>query len=348
MSMIRIGAWVATLMLLAAGPAAAAEPRDGRAAALAAAFDRLVAEKRLRGAGLLVLDRNGVVFARTAGDIGPDTPIPIASATKWPSAALVGTVVDEGKLGLETRLGEVLTEAPRPIAGATLRQLFSHTAGMGGAPMLALRDVVSMDDAVAKLLAAPSQGRPGAFFAYGGASMQLAGKMVERRAGKDWATLFDERIAGPLGITTHRWGWLRPTGRAEVPLVGGGLTLSMDDFGRFLRAMLADGVAPDGRRVLSAAMVRAIETDQARGVPVRFRPESVPESWSYGFGAWCEAPDVNGRCRVTSSAGAFGTYPWIDREAGLAGVFVTRARLPDVLAGAVALREAAAKLAGKE
>jgi hypothetical protein len=39
-----------------------------------------------------------------------------------------------------------------------------------------------------------------------------------------------------------------------------------------------------------------------------------------------------------SSAGAFGVYPWVDRDAGLAGVFFTRTPLQRVLRPAIELR----------
>jgi hypothetical protein len=60
--------------------------------------------------------------------------------------------------------------------------------------------------------------------------------------------------------------------------------------------------------------------------------------WRYGIGIWCERIDADGRCPVVSSAGAFGVYPWVDRDAGLAGVFFTRTPLQRVLRPAIALR----------
>ncbi len=334
--------WAAAVALSAAP--LAAQPAPVRAstqnASLDAAFDRMVGELGLPGAALMVVDRNGIVYQRTAGNTAVDRPVPVASATKWLSAALIMTLVDDGKLRLETKVGEVLTDAPQPIRNATVRQLFSHTAGTGGGELLALRDVSSTEDAVRKVFANGVERPPGASFAYGGTSMQIGGLMAERLTGTAWQTLFDRRIAQPLGFTGHRWGWLRPTGAAEVPLIGGGLTVSPRDFAAFLRMILNDGRVGQ-RQLLSPASVAAIESDQLRGLPSRFRPQTTPDNWSYGLGIWCERKEANGRCLVSSSAGAFGTYPWIDRERGLAGVFVTLGRFDQVLAKAVQLREQA-------
>lgn len=307
-------------------------------------FDDLVAKSQLSGATMIVVDKSGTVYSRSSGNIAPDTPVAIASATKWLSAAAIMTLVDQDRLSLDTELGFVLPSAPAPLRSATLRQLLSHTSGMGGTAIETVDDVRSMDDAVAKLLALTPSGRPGEFFAYGGASMQLAGAMAERTASETWPAFFDARIAKPLGIRTARWGWLRRNGAPDVPLVAGGLTLSGADYAKFLAALLRGGTAADGTRVLSSSAIAAIETDQMRGVPVRFAPQSTRPGWRYGLGVWCERPNSAGACAITSSAGAFGTFPWIDRRRGIAGIFITRAALPKVLPGILELRDAVSRV----
>lgn len=337
--MIRRLFFLCLLWLLPQTASAQADPET----ALARAFDQAVAEQRLPGAVLIVVGRDGVRFTRAAGSITADRPVAVASASKWMAAALVMTLVDEGRLSLDTRVGAVLPNAPTPMRDATVRQLFSHTAGSGGAEILAVANVSSTQDAVDQLFAGGFRRPPGQSFAYGGTSMQIGALMAERAGGASWTQMFDRRIAGPLGFSGHRWGWLRRNGAADVPLAAGGLTVSARDYAAFLRMILNEGQM-DGRRILSAAAIREMERNQTGTLPIHFAPAATPPGWRYGLGIWCERQDAAGRCLVSSSAGAFGTYPWIDRERGLAGIFVTLARLDTALPAAIALRERATEL----
>lgn len=337
--MFRIAALCWLAIGLAPAPLAAQTPGQ---ATLATAFDRFVAERSLAAAALVVLDRNGILFERSAGTIGLDRPVPIASASKWLSAALVMTLVDEGRLTLDTTVGTVLPAAPDPIRTATVRQLLSHMAGSGGAEIMAIDDVRSVADSVDRLFANGFAHPPGQSFAYGGASMQIAGRMAEVASNLGWTELFDRRLAQPLGFSGHRWGWLRRNGAGDVPLVAGGLTLSARDYARFLRMILNDGMA-EGGRVLSPSAVREMERDQVGALPIRFAPASTPANWRYGLGLWCESRDARGNCLVSSSAGAFGAFPWVDRTRGIAGVLIVLSRLDRTLDGAIALRRQAAE-----
>ena len=77
---------------------------------------------------------------------------------------------------------------------------------------------------------------------------------------------------------------------------------------------------------------------------VQIVPGPRPE-WFYGLGLWCEAP-LAGRCMQVNSAGAFGTFPWVDRETGTYGVLVTLGSIAEVLPFALNLRRLAIELEG--
>jgi hypothetical protein len=70
----------------------------------------------------------------------------------------------------------------------------------------------------------------------------------------------------------------------------------------------------------------------------------------YALGNWCERWSADRRCTLVSSPGAFGTYPWIDRQSGLYGIFFTRTRLPrivdDLVRARTAILEATADATG--
>lgn len=306
-------------------------------------FDALVRDAQLPFAGMLVFDGPLQVYERTTPGFDAATAIPIASASKWVAAALILTGVDRGELSLDDPVARFIPEATGTLRVATVRQLLSHSSGMQGRTLDTLGPVASLEESVLKLIAEPMAARPGARFAYGGVSMQVAGLILERAAKRPFATLFAERIAVPLGMKTAKFGSPRTWGTGEVPWVAGGMAMSLDDYRRFLAMMLAKGQA-GSTRILSEASVAAIETDAVADIPIGFRPGSVPDGASYGLGVWCEAIDAGRRCTRVSSAGAFGAYPWLDRKAGRAGVFLTRSTLPRIRDRVYALREAASAL----
>lgn len=304
-------------------------------------FDALVTDAQLPLAGIVVIDEGGRIYERVSPGFGTDRPIPVASGSKWIAAALIMTAVDRGELSLDTQVGEWIAEAPPGLRGATLRQLLSHTSGMSGKGMGTMPPVDSLEASVLHLFKNTDIAAPGSGFSYGGASMQVAGLMLERAAGKPFAALFAERIAGPLGMSTAKFGSPRTWGTGEVPWVAGGMAASLDDYRRFLAMILAKGLSGE-QRILSAESIAAMETDMVGPIPILARHRALGSA-KYGLGVWCDDISADGRCGLVSSAGAFGAYPWIDRRTGRAGVFLTRATM-QVLPGAHKLRDKTAAI----
>ncbi len=302
-------------------------------------FDKLVTDTRLPFAGLVVFDRTGILYSRATPGFRPDEPVAVASASKWIFAALVMTAVERGELALADPVEKFIPEAPPALKRATLSQLLGHRSGMAGRYTADMGPMQSLEQAALELASQPMAAAPGSRFAYGGASMQVAALMLERAAKQSFATLFNARIARPLGFTDSRFGSPRTWGSGDVPMVGGGLSISFVDYRRFLEAMLADG-AP----ILRPESVAAIETDGVAGLSMAAGGQAVPDARGYGLGVWCAHIAPDGRCGHVSSAGAFGAYPWIDRRTGRAGLFLTRSRLADVRTGIFAIRDASAAI----
>jgi CubicO group peptidase (beta-lactamase class C family) len=340
-------------LAMSAGPGRAEDQR----AEVDARFDALVSTTQIAGATLLISDGRGLLYQRSAGSIGEDTPVPIASASKWLTTAAIMSLVEDGQLALDATVGQYLADAPEAFRPITLRQLLSHTSGIEPQTVLQVRVASSSKDVADAILGTPLMGQPGSTFAYGGSSMQLAAYIAEVRTGKSWKELFDDRVARPLGLTSATWvhplavsetgpaaGSARARGvsaqgrrGSDVPFVAGGLSMSARDLSTFMQMILGYGQL-DGVRVLSEASVREMERLQTGGVAdFRRIPVALP-TWRYGLGIWCEQVDPAGACAITNSAGAFGTVPWVDRSTGRAGVFVTRTQLPKVLNGVLELR----------
>lgn len=330
--------WLAATLLFATA-AVAAEPPPG----LKAQLEKVVADGA-PGVTALAFKDGKLLYRLDVGDIAPDAQLPIASASKWMTATLVMTVVDEGKLSLDQPIGERLPEFTGEAGKVTLRQLMSFTAGQGsleGFFDLRQDPHITLAESARQVAARPLTDPPGTAFRYGGPSLQVAGALVEQATGKTWAELFQERIAGPLGMTRTYWGNpLRPGLKPDEvrnPNLQAGVYTTADDYGRFI-TMLAGRGESNGKRIISEKAFDAMETLQTAKATMAYKPPGATSLDGYALGNWCETVEAGGRCGMVSSPGAFGTYPWIDRDNGVYGVFFLKDRLPNVVADIQAAR----------
>src|SRR5262249_3742013 len=118
--------------VLKPGEPAAHRLRESDLEALRAILRKAVADKAMPGVALLLAHRSEIVFKEAFGDLKTDEPVKMASDTKPVAATVVMTVVDQGKM----RLDDPLTKFVPAFEGtkvekATVRQLLSHSAGIG-------------------------------------------------------------------------------------------------------------------------------------------------------------------------------------------------------------------------
>jgi serine-type D-Ala-D-Ala carboxypeptidase/endopeptidase len=285
-------------------------------------FDREAGKIR-GGASLLVLAGGRVATDRSTGAIGSQTEVALASATKWLSGIVIMSLVDDGTLTLDTPVGRYFPDAPADKRPITLRQLMTHTSGLPGAAARLNSRRTTLAECAADILRQPLNAPPGRIFLYGGASFQVAGRMAEVATGTSWETLFEERVTRPLRLTGTRFD-------RSNPRIAGGATSTRDEFGVVLRMILGGG-SLDGMRVLSEEAVRTMELDHTGGAALGYSPHPSGLT-SYGIGVWRDRQTKDGTVLQLSSQGAFGFSPWIDREAGLVGVFSVVDRLGGVYA----------------
>src|SRR5665647_950156 len=158
------------------------------------------------GAGLIIAKDNQLILDTCYGNYTADSVVYIASSGKWLAAATIAAVVDEGKLSWDDPVYKWLPEFTDIKGKATLRQLLSHTSGYPDyQPEGAHRDdYQTLKESVANMVNLQADTVPGVEFHYGGLAMQVAGRIAELATGKDWETLFQEKIAQPLGMkNTH-------------------------------------------------------------------------------------------------------------------------------------------------
>lgn len=282
----------------------------------------------LPGASLVVVQHGVLVEQEAWLDYDLDTVVPIASATKWLTAALVMTLVDDGLIDLDAPISTYAPGAAGYEVGTiTMRMLLSFTSGL-----VADESVPCFDDPDATLLGCATtilqQGTihtPGTRFRYHGSHMHVAGAIAELVTGQSFVGLLNERILQPLGMT--RTGMLQ-VGDYRLddvthPSPAGTAVSTLGDYARFLEMIVHEGVAPDGTVVLTAESVAEMQRNQiadadyGRAAEFRMQLESP-----YGLGEWLDWTDEDGSALVLSSDGKFGFRPWIDRENDLFGVYL--------------------------
>ena len=276
---------------------------------------------RLLGAGVeagtwhgvvaVVVDRDGVLYEGAAGQADTRTMFRNASMTKAVATTGALQLVEQGRLELDAQVESVLPEfaelqliegydGDRPILRApsskpTIRQLMTHTAGLGYFftnellfEYFATDGLPSPLEGRRSSLDAPLVNDPGTVWEYG-VNTDWLGLAIERITGQSLGEYLAEHVYGPLGMSDSTFaptaeqrsrllplmartpdGGLAPTdielpADAEWDAAGHGSYGTAGDYARFVRAWLRDGEL-DGQRILAADTVALAFSDQIEGI----------------------------------------------------------------------------------
>ncbi len=211
------------------------------------------------GACLRVEQRGAVVHERAYGTFQLGSVVPIASASKWLSAAVLMALVDDGRVRLDDRVSTYVASFQRPDKfNITLRQCFSHASGLPVNDAAIADNSLTLAQAVDLIAALPMVATPGTEFSYGGVSMHVAGRVCEVVGGRSWAALFVDKLVTPLGLTATDYFAF---GFTQNPRIAGGARSTVIDYARFVDMLRAHGTF-QGRRVLSARAIAEMFRDQ--------------------------------------------------------------------------------------
>lgn len=275
----------------------------------------------LPGAALLVYKDGRVIYEKFFGAYNETTQVPIASASKWLAAAVMLSLVDEGKLDLDAPVAKYLPAFTGKKGAITVRQMFSHTSGLADFPGEWNYGITVAEYAERVAQEGVLKADPGTEVRYGSAGMQVGGRVAEVVSGKGWNQLFLERIAGPCDMPNTVFA---RTERNRNPMLAGGAFSTLRDYGHFLEMILNKGVYR-GRRVLSEKAVREMQRDQTGKLPlVVASNDRLGRKSHYGLGEWLDEQDAKGRPLQVSSPGAFGFRPWINHPRRLFGVWMVQ------------------------
>jgi CubicO group peptidase (beta-lactamase class C family) len=267
----------------------------------------------------------GEIFRFQEGNIGPNTKTGIASCTKWLSGAVVLICAERGYIRLDDRIGHYLPIFDTHGKGdITIRQCFAMKSGLQlDDPEYEIDRALTLVQSV-DLIAqhTPVAFPPGTQLSYEGDGMQVVGRICEIATGKSWGALARELLFDPLGMTTADYLYFDPN-----PAIAGGARCSPEDYLKFLRMILRNGLSSTGTPVMSSRSVQEFFTNQTLGLPEYYSP--WPPSFyypylqrpDYGVGSWILAQNpLSGAVEEVTSPGAFGTFPWVDRKRGLCGI----------------------------
>jgi len=357
------------LLLLWAVSAAAASP-----------LQQFVDDGAIAGAVTLVARRDKIVRLEAVGYADLEKRVPmrtdnlfwIASMTKPITATAVMMLQDEGKLSIEDPVEKYLPEfkglwmiaekgkdtltLKRPSRPITLRDLLTHTSGLGELPPP--RPDCSLAELVMAYSQRPLQFEPGSQWSYSTAGINVLGRIVEVVSGQAFADFLDARLLRPLGMKDTTF-WPTPrqvrrlaksyapassgrgleetniyfvkgdlSDRHRTPFPGGGLFSTASDLCRFYQMILNGGVAGN-RRFLSETAVKQMTTTQTGDLKTGF-----VDGMSFGLG-WGVVKQPQGVTAMLSPGtfghgGAYGTQGWVDPKRGAIFVMlIQRAKLPN-------------------
>jgi CubicO group peptidase (beta-lactamase class C family) len=289
---------------------------------------RAVQAWRTPGLAIAVVKDGRVVFNKGYGvrALGKSEPadthtlFAIGSTTKAMTAALVGMLVDEGKLAWDDPVVKHLPwfqlEDPYLTREITVRDLLTHRAGLGNADYLWYGQTTTPREILQRVrLLEPSYSLRSSFI-YQNVMYAAAGAVIEAASGRTWEQMIRERIFEPLGMresiataaTLARQpnvamphdtidGEVRVIDNASVDGVApaGSVWSSVADMAKWMQ-MLLDGGTAGGRVLLKPETVDELFKPQAMVTRDGFYPTARltrPHWTTYALG-WFQQ-DYRGR-----------------------------------------------------
>jgi CubicO group peptidase (beta-lactamase class C family) len=284
---------------------------EKRLAGFDAYMERLVKDWNLPGIAVGVVARDHLAYAKGYGfrDYGRKLPMttrtvdPIASNTKLFTAMAVGILVEDGKLEWDKPIRQFVPGIrfynDELNATVTIRDMLSHRTGITRHDSIWYKSEFSRPQLFERLrYLEPTQPLRQTFL-YNNMMYAGAGRVVELLSGKSWEEFLQERILGPLGMTSTVFSiddlvkqpehGVPFTERRdsfelyEIPYyreaagVGpaGSINSNVEDLARWISALLNEGKA-NGKAVLPA---RAVKETMAPAIAM---PNTALETRGFG------------------------------------------------------------------
>lgn len=311
------------------------------------------------GASVAIVQNGQIIYLKGFGvtelngsiPVSGDTQFMIASLIKSMTALMIGTLVEEGVLGWDTHISDVLPSFalsdPAASESVTFRDLLSMRSGVPAFDAPILLTGMSPEQIVESLAQIPLTGPPGETYHYSNLGYSSAGFISAIAAGGEYGhnlyetytQLMQNRVFNPVGMDRTTFDFSAPiaTQNRAVPigvdlLAGGFDTIpfefekgafsttpsgggwsTAEDLAKYLIMQMSGGVASDGTRIISEALLKETWMPQIR----------VSNDQSFGLG-W-DVSDYHGLQALSYSGGLSGFSPRVQflPEANLGVVVLT-------------------------
>ncbi|WP_297512295.1 serine hydrolase [uncultured Caulobacter sp.] len=322
------------------------------------------------GLGVAVVENGKVTLAKgygvktlgTQDRCDENTVFGIASNTKAMTAALIGMLVEEGKLAWDDPVTKHLPafQMSDPVVTKlmTVRDLLVHRSGLtlgAGDLMIWPAPTHTRAEIVAGLKYLPIGGQFRGGYAYDNVLYVAAGAVIEAVTGQKWEEVITARIFQPLGMTStvpspalvDRARRAAPHARLGPPVRGlgrqtvlpfdasfdaagpaGGTNSTPKDIARWMLVQLGLGMTPEGKRLWSEATAREL-----------WKPQTITSS--------SEGPTAENPVRPSLQAYALGWFVQDHRgerllwhTGGLAGFISYTGLLPGRKSGIMVMTNA--------
>jgi len=287
-------------------------------------------EKALgKNAAVMVYKDGKVLYTKSTSDyFNAKTQAPVPGASKWFTAALVMTFVDEGKIKLDDPVSKYLPVMNKYMKGyITIRQCLTHTTGVEnnkGINIFQKRKYDMLEEEINAFAAKEISSNAGEEFWYGNIGPNIAGRVLEVISKKSFDRLAQERLFRPMKMRSSTFTDFE--GRAINPSAGA--QSSAADLINFMSMILNKGMY-ENKRILSEASILEMQKAQFTDKPVKYTPEST-EGLHYGLGLWLHEEDAGGNGLVISGLGNYGTFPYVDTCRKYAAVIIVQKPLKDM------------------
>lgn len=234
-----------------------------------------MAKRHIPGLALAVIRRGRVEKMATYGyanaeflvPVRLDTRFQIASITKEFTSVGLMMLVESGQVKLDDQIGHYLDNLPPSWREVSVRRLLNHTSGLPdiiNKASEALADTAG--DAINLLRDKPMEFVPGSRWSYNQTNYMLLQMLIEKVGGRRFDLFCEERLFAPLKLSSPRFGFQVIRNRASLytsvvigsdpPVVleniepysptkpaamldsAGGLNISIEDFSRWIIALL--------------------------------------------------------------------------------------------------------------
>jgi len=308
-----------------------------------------------RAGGVVDLKATGYSDLESKARMKADQIFQLHSMTKPMVAIGILMLAEEGKLSISDPVEKHLPEFRSLKEKITLQQLLTHTAGMALNPPAGIGELhgalhKSLADVALVYSQTPLSYVPGSKWQYSNTGIAVLARVLEVHSGLKFEDFLAKRIFGPLGMKDsyifppkEKWnrmptayilrngmpvkytddplgeGVMKFRDGAKYSLPEGGVYSTASDLFLLYQALLRDGKAANGFRLLSPASVRLMRTVHTGDLATN----GPGMGWGLGssvvrpgFSPMGMSPGTHGH------GGRYGTYYFIDPAKDLIGIFM--------------------------